>query len=100
MMHPVETLMNEHRVIERGLDALDTPDAPASRQPTQPDIRIRLGELVRVSSVSTPTGSTTRRRRTGLFTALADQGFSNQSGPCLRDALRARGRSRTRRQPG
>lgn len=78
MMHPVETLMNEHRVIERGLDALERLCAGLSTD--EPDIRIRLGELVRFFREYADRVHHAKEEDR-LFTALADHGFSNQSGP-------------------
>ncbi len=78
MIHPVETLMSEHRVIERGLDSLDSLSAGLSR--TAPAVRVRLGELVRFFREFADRVHHAKEEDR-LFTALAAHGFSNQSGP-------------------
>lgn len=78
MIHPVETLMNEHRVIERGLDALDALCAGLATD--KPGIRVRLGELVRFFREYADRVHHAKEEDR-LFTALADHGFSSQSGP-------------------
>jgi hemerythrin-like domain-containing protein len=78
MMHPVETLMNEHRVIERGLDALDALCAGLSTDDSS--VRVRLGKLVRFFREYADRVHHAKEEDR-LFTALADHGFSNQSGP-------------------
>lgn len=78
MMHPVETLMNEHRVIERGLDALD--DLCAGLSTTDPAVRHRLGELVRFFREYADRVHHAKEENR-LFTALATHGFSSESGP-------------------
>jgi hemerythrin-like domain-containing protein len=78
MIHPVETLMNEHRVIERGLDSLDSLSAGLST--TDPAARVRLGELVRFFREYADRVHHAKEEDR-LFTALAAHGFSSQSGP-------------------
>jgi len=78
MIHPVETLMNEHRVIERGLDSLD--DLCAGLPTDDPASRLRLGVLVRFFHEYADKVHHAKEEDR-LFTALADHGFSSQSGP-------------------
>ena len=78
MIHPIETLMNEHRVIERGLDSLDSLCARLST--TDRAIRPRLGELVRFFREYADRVHHAKEEDR-LFTALAAHGFSSQSGP-------------------
>jgi len=78
MIHPVETLMSEHRVIERGLDALDRLCAGLSTD--DPDLRVRLGKLVRIFREYADRVHHAKEEDR-LFTALAAHGFSTESGP-------------------
>ena len=78
MIHPVETLMNEHRVIERGLDSLDSLCAELST--ADPAVRVRLGELVRFFREYADRVHHAKEEDR-LFTAMAAYGFSSQSGP-------------------
>jgi len=78
MTHPIETLMNEHRVIERGLDALDRLCGGLSTNDA--NIRVRLAELVRFFREYADRVHHAKEEDK-LFTALADHGFSSQSGP-------------------
>ena len=78
MIHPVETLMNEHRVIERGLDSLDGLCAELST--TDPATRLRLGDLVRFFREYADRVHHAKEEDR-LFKALAAHGFSSQSGP-------------------
>jgi hemerythrin-like domain-containing protein len=78
MIHPVETLMNEHRVIERGLDSLD--DLCAGASTADPAVRSRLVELVRFFREYADRVHHAKEEDR-LFTALAAHGFSSESGP-------------------
>lgn len=78
MIHPVETLMSEHRVIERGLDALDGLCADLSTD--DPNLRIRLSKLVRFFREYADRVHHAKEEDR-LFTALAAHGFSSESGP-------------------
>jgi hemerythrin-like domain-containing protein len=78
MIHPIETLMNEHRIIERGLDSLDGLSGGLST--TDPATRARLGELVRFFREYADRVHHAKEEDR-LFTALAAHGFSSQSGP-------------------
>ena len=78
MIHPVETLMNEHRIIERGLDSLDRLCGGLST--TDPASRARLGELVRFFREYADRVHHAKEEDR-LFTVMADHGFSTQSGP-------------------
>ena len=78
MIHPIETLMNEHRVIERGLDSLDGLCAGLSTADAA--VRHRLGELVRFFREYADRVHHAKEEDR-LFTALATHGFSSQAGP-------------------
>ncbi len=78
MIHPIETLMNEHRVIEQGLDSLDRLSGGLSTN--DPAMRTRLGELVRFFREYADRVHHAKEEDR-LFTALANHGFSSQSGP-------------------
>ena len=78
MVHPIETLMNEHRIIERGLDSLDR--LCAGLAPDDPKSRARLGELVRFFREYADRVHHAKEEDR-LFIAMADHGFSPESGP-------------------
>lgn len=78
MIHPIETLMNEHRVIEQGLDSLDRLGAGLSTEDATH--RERLGELVRFFREFADRVHHAKEEDR-LFIALADHGFSSESGP-------------------
>jgi len=76
--HPIETLKQEHRVIERGLDSLD--GLCRSLATNDPAIRARLGELTRFFREYADRLHHAKEEDM-LFTALADHGFSPDAGP-------------------
>ena len=78
MNHPIETLKQEHRVIERGLDSLD--GLCRSLATNDPAIRARLGELTRFFREYADRLHHAKEEDM-LFTALADHGFSPDAGP-------------------
>lgn len=78
MVHPIDTLMMEHRVIERGLDALDRLNRGLAAE--DPTVRVRLGELVRFFREYADRVHHAKEEDR-LFTALADHGFSAEAGP-------------------
>ena len=78
MDHPIETLKQEHRVIERGLDSLD--ELCRSLSTSDPAIRARLGELVRFFREYADRLHHAKEEDM-LFSAMADHGFSPDSGP-------------------
>jgi hemerythrin-like domain-containing protein len=78
MNHPIETLKQEHRVIERGLDSLD--ELCRSLTTSDPENRARLGELARFFREYADRLHHAKEEDM-LFSAMADHGFSQDSGP-------------------
>lgn len=78
MNHPIETLKQEHRVIERGLDSLD--ELCRSLSTGDPAIRVRLAELTRFFREYADRLHHAKEEDM-LFSAMADHGFSADAGP-------------------
>ena len=78
MNHPIENLKQEHRVIERGLDSLE--EFCRSMTTDDPVIRARLGELARFFREYADRLHHAKEEDL-LFAAMADHGFSPDTGP-------------------